>query len=53
MLQVSPEAVPEFLPTLAEVAALEHFAHCRNLQETIWKQLPSIAQGLGKRVSST
>jgi hypothetical protein len=49
-LQVAPEVVPDFLPTLAEVADLEHFSHCRNLQETIWKQLPSIALGLGKRV---
>ncbi len=49
-IQVAPETVPEFLPGLAEVASLQHFSHSRNLQETIWNQLPAIAAGLGKRV---
>ncbi len=46
----APETVPEFLPELAQVAALEDFEACRSLQTTIWKQLPQIAQGLGKKV---
>ena len=48
--QVAPEAVPEFLPELAEVAALQHYERCAALQENVWRQLPVIAQGLGKRV---
>ncbi len=49
--RTSPEAVPEFMPELSEIAALEDFEACRSLQATIWKDLPLIAQGLGKRVS--
>ncbi len=47
----APEAVPKFMPELADVAAQDDFEACRSLQATIWKQLPSIAKGLGKRVS--
>ncbi len=47
----APEAVPEFMPELADIAVLEDFEACRSLQATIWKQLPPIAKGLGKRVS--
>ena len=47
----APEAVPEFMHKLADIAALEDFEACRSLQTTIWKQLPPIAKGLGKRVS--
>ena len=47
----APEAVPEFMPKLADIAALDDFEACRSLQTTIWKQLPPIAKGLGKRVS--
>jgi hypothetical protein len=50
--QAAPEAVPEFLPELAEVAGLEHYERCCALQETVWRQLPAIAAGLGKRVRS-
>lgn len=49
-MQVAPETGPEFLPVLAEVASVTHFSHCRNLQETVWNQLPAIAAGLGKKV---
>jgi hypothetical protein len=49
---VAPEAVPEFFPALAELARLRHFAHAANLHETLWKQLPAIAQGIGKKVGS-
>ncbi|KAK9826799.1 hypothetical protein WJX81_002074 [Elliptochloris bilobata] len=45
----APAAVPEFLPALAEVARLDHFRRCRQLQETVWRGLPRIAAGLGKR----
>ncbi|KAK9917751.1 hypothetical protein WJX75_007815 [Coccomyxa subellipsoidea] len=50
LAQVAPETGPEFLPVLAEVASVTHFSHCRNLQETVWNELPAIAAGLGKRV---
>lgn len=49
---VAPAAVPEFLPALAELARMQHFAHVANLHETIWKQLPAIAEGIGKKVSA-
>lgn len=39
------------LGALAEVAALRHFPEAWTLQETIWKQLPYIAQHLGKKVN--
>ncbi|PSC73633.1 ARM repeat-containing [Micractinium conductrix] len=47
---VAPAAVPEFLPALAELSRLQHFAHAAHLHETVWKQLPAIAEGLGKKV---
>ena len=47
---VAPASVPEFLPALAELARLQHFAHAANLHETIWKQLPVIAENVGKKV---
>jgi hypothetical protein len=47
---VAPAAVPEFLPALAELARMHHFAHAANLHETIWKQLPVIADNVGKKV---
>ena len=49
----APESVPEFLPELAQIAGLDGFEACRALQATIWKQLPLIAQGLGKKVRGT
>ena len=49
---VAPAAVPEFLPALAELARLQHFSHAVNLHETIWKQLPTIAENVGKKVIS-
>ena len=45
----APAAVPEFLPALAEAARADHFRRCRQLQETVWRALPRIAAGLGKR----
>ena len=38
----------EWLPTLAKLAALTHFRHASVLAETIWKQLPPLAQALGR-----
>lgn len=49
---VAPAAVPEFLPALAELARMQHFAHAANLHETIWKQLPAIAENVGKKVGA-
>ena len=39
----------QFLPDLADLARLTHFAHCLTLQETLWRALPGIAQSMGKR----
>ena len=52
LARAAPESVPEFLPELARVAGLDGFEACRALQATIWKQLPLMAQGLGKKVQS-
>ena len=46
---VAPEEVPRFLPGLAEISRLTHFSHCLSLQETLWKALPAIAGGIGKK----
>ena len=46
---VSPDDVAIFLPEMAEIARLTHFAHCLNLQETLWKSLPRIAKNIGKK----
>lgn len=48
---VAPASVPEFLPALAELARMHHFAHAANLHETVWKQLPAIANNMGKKVT--
>ncbi|GAB4818455.1 hypothetical protein N2152v2_005501 [Parachlorella kessleri] len=47
LAEVAPQHVAQFLPTLAEVARLTHFVHAPNLQETVWRQLPAIAEGMG------
>jgi len=49
LADVSPDAVVEFLPEMAKVAGLTHFAHCVVLQETLWKVLPHVARGIGKQ----
>lgn len=46
---IVPAAVVEFIPVLADLANLTHFAHCLTLHETIWKCLPIIAQNIGKK----
>ncbi|KAK9823094.1 hypothetical protein WJX72_000228 [[Myrmecia] bisecta] len=53
LAEAAPQHVPEFLPVFAEVVRLDHYAHCRQLQETAWKQLPKIAKSLGKRSQAT
>ncbi len=45
----APAAVPDFLPALAEAAHVDHFRRCRQLQATVWRVLPRIFHGLGKR----
>ncbi len=45
-----PQEVAGFLPSLAELALLDHFTQARAFQTTIWSQLPIIMAGLGKRV---
>jgi hypothetical protein len=44
-----PAAVPEFLPTVADLARLATFQHAYNLHETIWRALPEIARALGAK----
>lgn len=51
LIEVTPQQATPLLPTLAQIAALNHFPQTRNLQETIWKQLGCIMATLGKRVS--
>lgn len=51
-MEVAPQQATPLLPTLAQIAALNHFPQARNLQETIWKQLGCIMLTLGKRVGS-
>ena len=51
LAEVVPQHAIPFLPTLADIAGLNHFPQARNLQETIWKQLGAIMLALGKRVS--
>ena len=46
----APEQAASLLPQLADVARLDHFRRARALQETVWRQLPTIARGLGKKV---
>ena len=46
---VLPARIPEFLPTLADLARLSTFQHAFNLHETIWRALPEIAKALGAR----
>jgi len=45
----APAAVPALLPALAEAARVDHFRRCRQLQATVWRALPRIFHGLGKR----
>ena len=44
-----PDTVKALLPQLAEIADLRDFKHHFHLLETIWKQLPTVAKGVGKR----
>jgi len=45
---VAPEAAADYLPTLAELSRLTHFAMHTSLHETLWKCLPDIGQSIGK-----
>jgi hypothetical protein len=42
-------AVEEFLPAVAELATLRHFAQADTLQKAIWEKLPALAHHLGKK----
>jgi len=44
-----PDLGIEYLPKLAKIADLRHFAQYQKLQETIWKIVPEIAKGMGKK----
>lgn len=47
MSPLYPKECEGLLPVLSEVSRVSGFAHCFNLWETIWKQLPAIASRLG------
>lgn len=49
LCEVSPESVAEFMPHVADLGILRHFPQADSLRETIWKQLPVMAERLGKR----
>lgn len=44
-----PDEITPMLEALATVSGLRHFNHHLHLLETIWKQLPTIAEGVGKK----
>lgn len=46
---VAPAQAVQLLPKLADMADLTHFPQADNLRETLWKQLPSMANSLGKK----
>eukprot|EP00884_Botryococcus_braunii_P015994 jgi/Botrbrau1/3078/Bobra.0070s0065.1 len=46
---LDPAATTSLLPDLADIARLDHFENSWRLRETIWKQLPKIAERLGKK----
>lgn len=50
LAEVRPQEVPAFMPSLSEVALLDHWPQARTLQTTVWTQLPRIMHGLGKQV---
>ena len=47
---VTPAAVAERLPALAQLAGMQHFEHAPKLRETVWSCLPVIARRVGKKV---
>jgi len=50
MAQVAPESVLQFLPVASvDIAYVQDFAYAANLHETLWKCLPQIAKGIGKK----
>ncbi|CAM9153116.1 unnamed protein product [Pylaiella littoralis] len=46
---VKPEMGVIFFEELADVASLTHFVQADCLRETIWKQLPAMAEAVGKK----
>ncbi|KAI9913395.1 hypothetical protein PsorP6_005469 [Peronosclerospora sorghi] len=50
LCHVAPDVAVTFLPALADLAFLRHFPHTANLQEKIWKQVPSMCHALDKQM---
>uniref|UniRef100_A0AAV1UCX3 Uncharacterized protein n=1 Tax=Peronospora matthiolae TaxID=2874970 RepID=A0AAV1UCX3_9STRA len=50
LCNVAPDVAVKFLPQVADIAILRHFPQTAVLQGTIWKQLPSMCEALGKKV---
>lgn len=47
--QVIPEKVLLYMEPLSDLAYVRHFSHYYNLQETLWRKLPVIAENVGKK----
>ena len=45
-----PGAAAPLLPLLADAARVDHFGAAPMLRETVWRRLPDIARGVGKKV---
>lgn len=50
LAEIRPTDAAPLVPSLAEIALLNHWPQARSLQTTIWSQLPRIMKGLGKQV---
>eukprot|EP00963_Diacronema_lutheri_P014078 scaffold2858_cov659-Pavlova_lutheri.AAC.49 len=46
---VIPDKVLVYMEPLSELAYVRHFSHYYNLQETLWRKLPIIAENVGKK----
>ena len=53
LAEVVPEELGSFMPTLADLALSDTYPHAESLHTTIWRELPNIMNGMGKRVSPT
>lgn len=47
---VAPQKAEDLLSSVVDLSILRHFPQTSILQETVWKQIPKMAQALGKNV---
>lgn len=50
LAEVTPAAIGVFMPMLADLALSDAFLQFTSLHTTIWKELPHIMNGMGKKV---